>query len=33
MADNTDNETKDPDILQHMSEVHLQNPMVREDLK
>ena len=25
--------TKDPDILQHLSEVHLQNPMSREDPK
>ena len=24
---------KDPDILQHLSETHLQNPMVREDPK
>ena len=32
MADNTDDATKDPDILQHLSEVHLQNPMAREDL-
>ena len=31
MADNTDDATKDPDILQHLSEVHLQNPMARED--
>ena len=33
MADNTDDATKDPDILQHLSEAHLQNPMAREDLK
>ena len=33
MADNTDNATKDPDIFQHMSEAHLQNPLAREDLK
>ena len=33
MADNTDDATKDPDILQHLSEAHLQNPMVREDPK
>ena len=33
MADNTDDATKDPDILQHLSEVHLQNPMAREDPK
>ena len=32
-ADNTDDATKDPDILQHLSEAHLQNPMVREDPK
>ena len=25
--------TKDPDILQHLSEAHLQNPMAREDPK
>ena len=30
MADNKDDATKDPDILQHMSEAHLQNPMARE---
>ena len=33
MADNTDDTTKDPDILQHLSEVHLQNQMAREDPK
>ena len=33
MADNTDDATKDPDILQYLSEAHLQNPMAREDLK
>ena len=33
MADNTDDATKDPDILQHLSEAHLQNPMAREDPK
>ena len=33
MADNTDDAVKDPDILQHLSEVHLQNPMAREDPK
>ena len=26
-------QTKDPDILQHLSEAHLQNPMAREDPK
>ena len=26
MADNTDDAAKDPDILQHLSEAHLQNP-------
>ena len=31
--DNTDDATKDPDILQHLSEAHLQNPMAREDAK
>ena len=30
MVDNTDDATKDPDILQHMSEAHLQNPVARE---
>ena len=30
MADNTDDAMKDPDILQHLSEAHLQNPMARE---
>ena len=25
--------TKDPDIIQHLSEAHLQNPMAREDPK
>ena len=30
---NTDDATKDPDILQHLSEAHLQNPMAREDPK
>ena len=33
MADNTDDATKDPDIPQHLSEAHLQNPMAREDPK
>ena len=33
MADNTDDATKDPDIFQHLSEAHLQNPMAREDPK
>ena len=33
MTDNTDDATKDPDILQHLSEAHLQNPMAREDPK
>ena len=33
MANNTDDATKDPDILQHLSEAHLQNPMAREDPK
>ena len=33
MADSTDYATKDPDILQHMCEAHLQNPMAREDPK
>ena len=33
MADNTDDTTKYPDILQHLSEAHLQNPMAREDPK
>ena len=33
MADNIDDATKDPDILQHLSEAHLQNPMAREDPK
>ena len=33
MADNTDDATKDLDILQHLSEAHLQNPMAREDPK
>ena len=33
MADNTDNATKDSDILQHLSEVHLQNPLAGEDPK
>ena len=32
MKDNTDDATKDPDILQQLSETHLQNPMA-EDLK
>ena len=31
MADNTDDATKDPDIPQHLSEEHLQNPMAGED--
>ena len=29
MADNTDDVTKDSDILQHLSEAHLQNPKQR----
>ena len=29
----TDDATKDSDILQHLSEAHLQNPMAREDPK
>ena len=34
MADNTDDATKDPDILQHLSEAHLQkNPMAKEEPK
>ena len=33
MADNTDDATKDSDILQHLYEAHLQNPMAREDPK
>ena len=33
MVDNTDDATKDPDILQHLSEGHLQNPVAREDQK
>ena len=33
MADNTDDATKDPDIRQHLSEAHLQNPMAVEDPK
>ena len=33
MVDNTDDATKDPDILQHMSEAHLENLMAREDPK
>ena len=33
MADNTDDAMKDPDNLQHLSEVHLQNPMAREEPK
>ena len=33
MADNTDDAKKDPDILQHLSEAHLQNPMAGEDPK
>ena len=32
MADNTDDATKDPDIVQHLSEAHLQTPMARDDL-
>ena len=35
MADNTDDATKDPDILQHLSEAHLQNQWqekIRNDL-
>ena len=31
MADDIDDATKDSDILQHLSEAHLQNPMARED--
>ena len=31
MVDNTDDATKDPDILQHLSEAHQQNPMAGED--
>ena len=33
MADNRDHVTKDPDILQHLSEVNLQSPMARKDPK
>ena len=33
MADNADDATKDPDILQYLSEAHLQNPKAREDPK
>ena len=33
MADNTDDVTEDPDILQHLSEAHLQNQMAGQDLK
>ena len=32
-TDATKDATKDPDILQHLSEAHLQNPMAREDPK
>ena len=31
MADNTDDATKDPDIRQHLSKAHLQNPMAGEN--
>ena len=33
MADNTNDATNDPDILQYLSEAHLQNPTAREDPK
>ena len=33
MVDNTDDATKDSDILQHLSEAHLQNPVAGEDPK
>ena len=33
MAHNTDDVTKDSNILQHLSEAHLQNPMAGEDPK
>ena len=33
MADNTDDATKDPDILQHLSEAHLQHAVARENPK
>ena len=33
MVDNTDDATKDPDILQQLSEAHLQNSKAREDPK
>ena len=33
MANTTDNAIKDSDILQHLSEAHLQNPMVGVDPK
>ena len=33
MVDNIYDATKDPGILQHLSEAHLQNPMAREDPK
>ena len=33
MADNTDDAAKDSDILQHLSEEHLQNAMAGEDPK
>ena len=33
MTDNTDDATKESDILQHLSEALLQNPMAEEDPK
>ena len=33
MVDNTDDAKKDSDIIQHLSEAHLQNPMAGEDPK
>ena len=33
MADNTDDATKDSDILQYLSEAHVQNLMTDEDPK
>ena len=33
MADNIDEATKDSDILQHLSEAHLQNPVAAENAK
>ena len=33
MADNIDDATKDPDILQHLSEAHPQNPLAGENPK